>query len=779
MRIILLSAVFLFLFANNLGAQPEPCVDPEMTPRCVDACVICDIDGFSGRNFDRNGGEAPRDFCTTFVHNISWIAFVAGTPNLTLDVTVSNCQIGWGLEIGIYESLDCDRNGDMRRVSNCNTDARQGTHRFTNTVPLTVGQYYFFVMDGSGDDVCNYEVNVVEGSTAIGELEEITFIDGEISTCPGDTVNYEVPSRIGTTFQQWFLDGTIIQEQDTAVQIIFEDSGTYNLCYSAFNVCDTLPPICKTISVQELPVIVTRDTLCENECFYYEPFDTLICQPGRNVFFSQNEKGCTEEFWVEIEYLPTPTSNLELEFCFGDTVKIGNESYFETGDYQATLTSKKGCDSIVFLTIQTFLCDINGGFADDDLLCAGDSDGTLSFTLLDGVYPYNYAWEEKTGTGLTGSGVSNTPGEIVSIDNLPAGIYSVSITDNDNSFGVFIGQIFEPEPIIAEAVVSDFSGYGVPCFGSENSKVSIGTTGGSGPYTFRWEDNADDRARLNLAAGSYQISVTDNKGCEVVINAEVTEPPPIVPQLVVVDPNCIPENSGRIAIESVNGGVEPFQFSLNDDGFSTQNSFGNLVIGNYSITILDANGCELKIDTILNDPNNLTLSISGEDEIYLGDSIQLIANVNDQTVRFDWSGESISCSDCPTTFVQPFSNSTYNLIISREDNCTQEAILNIKVIDRRRVYVPSAFSPNNDGINDILQIFTGSEVTQILEFSVFGRWGEFIYQGENIEPSNTGDGWDGTFRGQNAPIGVYAWFARVEFIDGLVEVYEGDVSLFR
>lgn len=779
MRIILLSAFLLWFYTNNLNAQPEPCVNPEMTPRCVDACVICDIDGFSGRNFDRNGGEAPRDFCTTFVHNISWIAFVAGTPNLTLDVTVSNCQIGWGLEIGIYESLDCDRNGDMRRVSNCNTDARPGTHRFRNTVPLTVGQYYFFVMDGSGDDVCNYEVNVVEGSTAIGELEEITFIDGETSTCPGDTVDYEVPSRIGTTFQQWFLDGTIIQEQDTAVQIIFEEPGTYNLCYSAFNVCDTLPQICKTISVQELPIIVTRDTLCESDCFYFERFDTLICQPGRNVFFNKNEKGCTEEFWVEIEQLPTPTSNLELEFCFGDTVKIGDEFYFETGDYQAALTSMEGCDSIVYLNIKTFLCDINGGFADDNLLCAGDTTGTLNFTLLDGVYPYDYAWEEETGTGLTGSGVSNTPGEIVTINNLPTGIYSVTITDADNSIGVFIGQIFEPAPILSEVLVSDFNGYGVSCFGAENAEVSFETTGGSAPYSFKWEDNSDDMDRLNLAAGNYQVSVIDSEGCEVVVNAEVTEPAPIVPELVVVEPNCIPENSGRLAIESIDGGIEPFQFSFNDDSFSTQNSLGNLVIGNYSITIRDANGCEVKIDTMLSDPNNLMLSISGEDEIYLGDSIQLIANVNDQSVRFDWSGESISCPDCPTTFVRPFSNSTYSLIVSREDNCMQEALFNIKVIDRRRVFVPSAFSPNNDGINDFLQIYTGSEVTQILEFSVFGRWGEFIYQGENIDPSTLAEGWDGTFRGQNSPIGVYTWFARVEFIDGLVEVYEGDVTLFR
>lgn len=122
--------VFTILFGYWLGLafgqQPPICGNnPAMTSLCAQACIICDIDGFTGRNNSSIKGQAPPDFCTSYVHHMQWIGFIAGTSTLTLEVKVSNCARNNGLEIGLYESLDCQT---FRRISDCDTDIQPGKH---------------------------------------------------------------------------------------------------------------------------------------------------------------------------------------------------------------------------------------------------------------------------------------------------------------------------------------------------------------------------------------------------------------------------------------------------------------------------------------------------------------------------------------------------------------------------------------------------------------------------------------------------------------------------
>ncbi|HRD81391.1 MAG TPA: hypothetical protein PLL53_11585, partial [Saprospiraceae bacterium] len=152
-----ISLLFLLLLPALLIAQPMPCgPNAAMTSTCAPACVVCDINGFTGRNNSTVQGQAPPGFCTTVVHHMQWIAFIAGSTNLTLRVDVFGCQQGQGLEIGIYQTSNCNT---FSPVSNCNTNAANNNAAFfTNTVPLVIGQYYYFVMDGSANDICNYTV---------------------------------------------------------------------------------------------------------------------------------------------------------------------------------------------------------------------------------------------------------------------------------------------------------------------------------------------------------------------------------------------------------------------------------------------------------------------------------------------------------------------------------------------------------------------------------------------------------------------------------------------
>ena len=94
---------FLVFYFSQIFGQPLPCEDPPMmTSFCVDACIICDIDGFTGRHESTVVGQAPPGFageCTFQAHNMQWIAFIAGSEDLEVRMSVSNCRDGLGLRI--------------------------------------------------------------------------------------------------------------------------------------------------------------------------------------------------------------------------------------------------------------------------------------------------------------------------------------------------------------------------------------------------------------------------------------------------------------------------------------------------------------------------------------------------------------------------------------------------------------------------------------------------------------------------------------------------------
>jgi gliding motility-associated-like protein len=88
------------------------------------------------------------------------------------------------------------------------------------------------------------------------------------------------------------------------------------------------------------------------------------------------------------------------------------------------------------------------------------------------------------------------------------------------------------------------------------------------------------------------------------------------------------------------------------------------------------------------------------------------------------------------------------------------------------VYVPTGFTPNNDGLNDILRVI-GTTVKK-LEFSIYNRWGERIFYTTNIL-----QGWDGTVKGRQQTTGTYAYYLKAELLDGSIQIKKGTITLIR
>jgi gliding motility-associated-like protein len=104
----------------------------------------------------------------------------------------------------------------------------------------------------------------------------------------------------------------------------------------------------------------------------------------------------------------------------------------------------------------------------------------------------------------------------------------------------------------------------------------------------------------------------------------------------------------------------------------------------------------------------------------------------------------------------------------------------VTVNRRKYVYVPNVFTPDLDGNNNKFSIFAKEgTVKKIRSFQIFDRWGDAVFTLDNFLPNDDNLGWDGRVKGQTSTPGVFVWYAEVEFIDGVIELYKGDVTIVR
>jgi gliding motility-associated-like protein len=114
-----------------------------------------------------------------------------------------------------------------------------------------------------------------------------------------------------------------------------------------------------------------------------------------------------------------------------------------------------------------------------------------------------------------------------------------------------------------------------------------------------------------------------------------------------------------------------------------------------------------------------------------------------------------------------------------DNGCVATDLLTVFVNHPDEVFIPNAFSPNNDGINDVLMVFAGEDVAVIKSFLVFNRWGETVFDVYNFPPNDPAFGWDGDYRSKRYNNAVFVYMAEVEFIDGTVKLFKGDVAIIK
>ncbi|GAB4491865.1 MAG: hypothetical protein OHK0019_12660 [Saprospiraceae bacterium] len=285
------------------------------------------------------------------------------------------------------------------------------------------------------------------------------------------------------------------------------------------------------------------------------------------------------------------------------------------------------------------------------------------------------------------------------------------------------------------------------------------------------------------APGTYNVLVTDpTNGCTSTDAVAVTEVAPPSFSAEAMQPDCN-NPKGAIDFGAVSGGKSPFLYSR-DGGqtFGTQAFIGNLSPGQYSLLVRDAYGCTAESDIEITEPFVPTITLPAYIDIELGDVIYLEPVPNQPVlniVSWQWSpADGLSCTDCPYPIARPLKPTIYTLKVVDINGCEAEAKVTVRVDRRRILYAPNIFSPNGDGENDMFTIY-GKSVKVIRRLQIFDRWGAELFIVENLQANDEARGWDGTFRGQELNPAVFVWQAVVEFEDGEVEVYAGDVAIKR
>lgn len=359
------------------------------------------------------------------------------------------------------------------------------------------------------------------------------------------------------------------------------------------------------------------------------------------------------------------------------------------------------------------------------------------------------------------SGVTSTTNTAVS---LAAGIYTVNISNGSCSTSTIVSILnSQPLNILSNSVTPSDCGI-------NNGNISVVTNYTNSVYS--WTPSAINSPSLsNLPAGSYSLIIVSGAcSTSTVFNVpQLNGPTALLYNL--SDAICESMN-GSIAVTGVVNGVAPYQYSFNNTGYSSINTFSNLAQGVYTVTVKDDHGCVYSktisiAKSITTSTINLTTNYPSCDN---SDGSFIVNSISGGAAPFLLSfNNSVFSTD---SIFEDLGQGNYTLVIKDSNLCETTMILEMP-IDKNdyTLYIPNTFTPNKDIMNDTW--FVKGTCINAFNCLIFNRWGEKI-----IELKDINEQWDGTYKGKNVPDGVYVYLIEAETNNGTI-YKNGHITLFR
>ncbi|RUT73563.1 gliding motility-associated C-terminal domain-containing protein [Ancylomarina longa] len=382
-----------------------------------------------------------------------------------------------------------------------------------------------------------------------------------------------------------------------------------------------------------------------------------------------------------------------------------------------------------------------------DISCPGLTDGYINIHPKGGTPGYACLW--------TGSVASNTDEDQ---QNLAKGSYSVVITDQNSCVSKPVTiDIVEPQALTAS--VSDFKD--PTCYGFENGWIHLDIANGTQPYSVNWDNYGSVTQNIEeLEKGTYHYIVTDGNGCDYSGEKILNEPDSLIAQVNdATDVLCYGDGSGR-ALVDIQGGTPDYSVTWSDGQDSPEAT--DLKLGKYDVTVIDAQGCKDTSSVEIFEPEPLAMQVevirpTTYDSKDGSINVNITGGVLDYNI--DWTDQDLNPYEGDK--IDDLERGTYNLAITDKNNCPLDSTIVLEYLFERRIRIPKAFTPNNDGYNDYWDI-DRIEFVQNLKIVIYDRWGKAVFKFSGTGNEYKGAPWRGADGNMKLPIGSYYYAVEVD-----------------
>ncbi len=474
--------------------------------------------------------------------------------------------------------------------------ASNGTAPFTYTWSTTpvqtgtlatgigAGTYSVVITDVNG---CNVTRTIsVSQPPAIAATTSITSnFNGQNVSCFGSTNGTaSVSPSGGTTPYTYTWTTTPAQTTANATNL---GAGVYSVTVADVNGCLTV----KTITLTQPTAVASTMSITSNyngqniSCFGLSDGSALT-----------NVSGGTGVYTYTWSTTPTQT-----------TYAASNLS---AGTYTVTIRDINNCTATNTVTLTqptavTSTAAVTSNYNGQNISCFGYSDGSATVTANGGTSPYTYAWNSiptQTTSGATG---------------LSAGTYSVVVKDVNNCAVTTTVTLTQPAGITSTlAIVSNYNGQNVSCFGATDGSVTTLASNGTAPFTYTWSTTPVQTGTLatGVGAGTYSVVITDANGCNYTRTISLTQPAQVAATTSITsnyngqNVSCFGSTNGSASVTTT-GGTTPYTYSWTSVPSQTTAAVSNIGAGTYSVTVTDVNGCNVTTTLSLAQPAQLNAQI--------------------------------------------------------------------------------------------------------------------------------------------------------------------------
>lgn len=391
-------------------------------------------------------------------------------------------------------------------------------------------------------------------------------------------------------------------------------------------------------------------------------------------------------------------------------------------------------------------------------VCPGECNGSATLTLTSYAQPpFQYNW-------ISGWTPAN------SFNGYCAGSYTVLFRDGNGCLVTNSFTLADPEAPTITATVEH-----IHCHESCTGSIDLTVTGSSN-YSILWlDDSSTSATRTALCPGIYIVQVSDSNDCLFFDTIPILENVDIDIQIVNSTNSCPDVCSGK-ATAVASGGVAPYSYVWSSG--EQDATAHELCEGTAFVVATDATGCEVRDSILIGIQHSFdNISVWADDEtIFSGHSTGLHVSPIPQGSYYWIPSDKVDNASSADPEATLHDTTTFVVTVTDSIGCTYTDSVTVKCVDvvcgKPNIFIPNAFTPNNDGKNDAL-CFSGEWVEEF-HIAIFTRWGEKVYESDNMN-----DCWDGRFRNNWCMPGVYVYHCRIKCQDGQVGQFKGDVTLIR